>query len=154
MGDEGEGRITDVESADSSVEESLAAFERALRCTIATVEENGGRLWIMKSVPLQVYNVPRALLNAQSEGLAPENLGITVAEHREQQAQVNLVIDRVALETGLRVLDPTPYLALENGRTRVELNGMPLYLDKNHIDPFIGAPLLRPMFMTAFVGEE
>lgn len=124
---------------------SLEVFERALQQTVQRIEAAGAQPWIMLTVPHQHQHVPRRLIAAAADGIDPKMLGVTVAEHRETQGPVNNVIHRVARGSKLRVLEPLDYLTLDNGRTQIEVEGAPAYLDGSHIDPIVGAALLRPL---------
>jgi peptidoglycan/LPS O-acetylase OafA/YrhL len=123
--------------------------EDLLRATIAAVEERGAKVWLMRQVPFQAINVPRALARAVLLGRDPSAIGTTVEEHQEMTAQSNGIIDRVAsVAPNLVVLDPIPYLS-RDGHCIAEESGEALYYDRQHLT-VLGARLLEPMFAAAF----
>ena len=143
--EDGDGQLLATGASAASTPSSLELFESALLETVHRLEAAGTQPWLLSSVPLQNQHIPRALLAASRDGRDLAAIGVTALEHRERQRQVDEVIERVANATTLRVLDPTPYLSLDNGHTRVEVDGAPAYRDTNHLDPRTGVPLIRPL---------
>jgi peptidoglycan/LPS O-acetylase OafA/YrhL len=125
------------------------------RCLLATLDILKGsctRIWVMRDVPIQRWNVPDALASAIWHGDDPEKLGLPLAEYRaEFQHQDPVFQGLTRLFPQVTVLDPTDLFVSTNNLCRVESGGKALYCDKDHLT-VAGAMLLRPLFEPIFAN--
>ena len=123
---------------------------RDLITTIDTFKNSGTRIWIMRTVPDQPLNVPKALAATAFYGGNPEELGPTLSEHlSESNSRRQDSIFEGLNAPGITVLDPTKLFVNQIGRCRVAEGGEALYRDHHHITVH-GAMMLRPLFEPAF----
>ncbi|UXZ22597.1 acyltransferase [Pseudomonas sp. YeP6b] len=109
-------------------------FADGLSALVQQIRASGHRVWLVKEVPLQDFNVPYRLARLAMLGRPTDKEGLPLAEHLERQAYISRVFERIAAaDSGVRVLDPAPKLCDVNGWCRVELDGHSLYTDDNHL---------------------
>ena len=119
--------------------------------TISRLKDTDAKIWIVRQVPKQRWNVPRVLGVVVWRGGFPEKLGLSLAEYRDQFHHQDPIFEGLALEfPKVTVLDPTALLATNN-LCPVAENGESLYWDDNHLT-VAGAMLLRPLFESTFAG--
>jgi hypothetical protein len=122
-------------------------FESQLRETVQKLRALGLQVVLVKQVPFQKRSVPENLVNASRFGWDMNRIGVSVAEHLEQQKFVNAVIDSLAGD-GVTILDPLPLLR-DGDRTLIMRDGKSLYRDADHLS-ISGSRLLRPLFEPFF----
>lgn len=129
-----------------------ARLRRGLLDTISALKDSGARIWIMRQVPLQRWNVPRALASAVWHGGDPEELGLPLAEQREAYRLQDPIFEGLATRfPGVTVLDPTDLFVSPKNLCRVAEGGKALYCDTGHLT-VAGAMVLRPLFEPIFDG--
>jgi peptidoglycan/LPS O-acetylase OafA/YrhL len=122
-----------------------------LRTTIRQIRGAGAQVWIMKMVPKQEWNVPKALAGASIFGGNPEEMGISLTKHREASRHEDKIFDAIE-SPGVKVLDPTNFLVIHGNLCRVAKDGESLYVDNHHLS-VVGALLLQPMFQPLFTSS-
>jgi peptidoglycan/LPS O-acetylase OafA/YrhL len=127
-------------------------FAEGLKAQVQQLRASGHRVWLVKEVPLQDFNVPFRLARLAMLGRPTDKEGLPLAEHLERQAFISATFERMAAaDPGVRVLDPAPKLCDVNSWCRVELDGHALYTDDNHLS-IAGSRLvegfLEPFFRT------
>jgi peptidoglycan/LPS O-acetylase OafA/YrhL len=123
-------------------------FREALGKTIDELRATGARVFVMKDVPGQRFDVPRALAIAVARSRDPKTLGLPTSEYFASTKYENDLLDKMSGKSVI-VLDPVPLLADGAGICRVERNGRALYSDRHHLSTY-GAMQLRPLFETIF----
>lgn len=109
-------------------------FAEGLTALVQQLRTSGHRVWLVKEVPLQDFNVPYRLSRLAMLGRPTDREGLPVAEHLQRQAYISTVFEHIAAaDPEVRLLDPAPRLCDENGWCRVELGGQSLYTDDNHL---------------------
>ena len=109
-------------------------FTEGLSALVQQIRASGHRVWLVKEVPLQDFNVPYRLARLAMLGRPTDKEGLPLAEHLERQAYISSVFEHIAAaDSGVRVLDPAPKLCDMNGWCRVEFDGHALYTDDNHL---------------------
>lgn len=78
------------------------------------------------------------------QGKNTEGLGRSYESHLQQQATVNGIIDNIAQQEGVYVLDSTDILCGDHKTCRTEKDGESLYRDDNHLSP-LGAHYITGM---------
>jgi peptidoglycan/LPS O-acetylase OafA/YrhL len=124
-------------------------LQHALHETLRALRAAGADVWIMKQVPFQPVDVPRALAAAVIFGRPLDERALSLAAHRTAAAEQ----DRMFAELpalGVRVLDPLPFFSVAGSDvTKLASDGRSLYIDAHHLSVH-GAlrlvPLFEPMF--------
>ncbi len=137
--------ITDREGSDRDPTE---VFETYLTKMIKTLHEMGIQVIIMRQVPYQKRNPVELTFHAHRLDRDDDRLGVTSAEARAHHATANQIFDRLPKDQ-ITIIDPSPYLDMENGHTRIHVGGLPIYSDENHLVAR-GSRLLRPIFEPIF----
>ena len=114
-----------------------------LKATTLALQEAGAKVWIVKDVPYQSDDVPKALARATLEG---KSLDIGVSQ--EENAKVSQTEDGMlapAAASGATILDATPYFFTGRKTCLVMTEGRSLYSDHEHLTPR-GALFIRDLF--------
>jgi peptidoglycan/LPS O-acetylase OafA/YrhL len=119
-------------------------LRRGLIATINALQGSGTRIWILKQIPTQRWDVPRALAHAVFIGRDPDEVGLPLAEHREASRRMDPIFSEVA-SPDVVILDPAGLFVNRAGLCRAAEGGKALYRDSNHLT-VLGAMLLRPLF--------
>ena len=129
-------------------------LRRALLATIAALKESGTRVWVMKDVPHQNFNVPNALASAGFFGRDPESLGLPATQERDALRAMAPLFDGID-DPDVTFLDPADLFFSPQGFYRVAAGGYALYRDNHHLSTH-GAMLLRPLFEPIFekIGQK
>ena len=140
--------IVDDNSTVVAPRESKAALRRGLARTIAALEAEGVRVWVLAQVPLQTGAPTRQLAYAVWWGRHPPT-GVSIADHRNRQANVSEVLDSLSSHD-VCVLDPSLYCFDSEGNSRIGNEESSFYADEDHLSN-VGAdilirPLLEPVF--------
>lgn len=123
-----------------------ALFTEKLRGLLSDLAARSVRALIVLSPPELRFDLGKCLLRLPADKCAS-----TRAAHLDHQRRIRSIVTELAAEfpDGLKVFDPTD-LFCPSEVCRVELDGAPLYLDSNHLNPrgsrYVGqrlAPLLR-----------
>ena len=135
-----------------TIDGGTVRLRRGLLDTINALKETGTRIWLMRQVPQQRWNVPNALAFAVWHGGDPKELGLPLAEHREAYCLQDPIFDGLAPKfPGVTILDPTDLFVSTNSLCRVAEGGKALYCDTGHLT-VAGAMELRPLFEPIFGG--
>jgi peptidoglycan/LPS O-acetylase OafA/YrhL len=119
-------------------------FRPSLRETVAALLETGVRVVILRDVPIQEGGTGSLIAAPLQRGTNLEDLGVTLAEHREYQRSADEALIELAGEF-VTLADPTPFLLDDTGRCRIVMNGECLYSDRHHLS-LVGAHRLKPFF--------
>ena len=126
-------------------------FEAAMLETVRRLSGDGTRVWILLDVPMQDFAVAKALaFHSMHPTLLrdPRRLAVTLKEHRQNNRVIKQLVPALAA-AGARVLDPSVQLFNPDGVSRIEVKGMPLFKDGNHLTRG-GALDLYGLFAPAF----
>lgn len=119
--------------------------------TIDALRDTGATIWILREVPTQRWNVPDVLASTVWRGQDVGNLGLPIAEYRQQFHRQSQIFEGISTRfPGVALLDPTDLL-VSNNLCRVVKNGQALYTDDNHLT-VAGAMLLKPLFDPIFAS--
>ncbi len=123
--------------------------EAALLATVRRLVGVGAVPWIFLDVPIQPFNVPKALARAEIFGEnIPSRSAVPSALNGVFRSDEKL-LDRI-VELGGRVIDPKPMFLDPKGEYYiVARDGVALYSDFHHLTPS-GAMLLLPLLREAF----
>jgi peptidoglycan/LPS O-acetylase OafA/YrhL len=109
-------------------------FNEGLKNLVQQIRASGHRVWLVKEVPLQDFNVPYRLSRLAMLGRPTDREGLPLAEHQQRQAYISSVFEQIAAtDPGVRLLDPATKLCDASGWCRVEHGGKSLYTDDNHL---------------------
>ena len=137
--------ITDREGSNRPPTE---VFEEYLTKMIQKLHDKGIQVWIMRQVPYQKRSPVELMFHAQRLGRDYDSLGLSIEETQAFHSTVNNIFNRLPKDQ-VTLLDPSPYFALKNGKTRIHLNGLPIYFDEDHLSQR-GARHLRPLLEQLF----
>ena len=127
-------------------------LRKGLVATLTALQNSGARIWIMRTVPKQRWDVPRALALAVLHGRNPEEISLPIAICRKELQLRDPIFKELTQKfCNLTVLDPTALFEYSNNLCRLEKDGKALYWDDGHIS-VAGAMLLRPLFEPIFQG--
>jgi hypothetical protein len=122
------------------------------RCLLETLDvlmKSGVRVFLMKTVPKQRWNVPRVLGIVAWRGGDPEKFGLPLSEHYRQSSSWDAIMEGISEQySDVMVLDPTGLFVTDN-LCRAADSGRALYQDEHHLT-VEGAMLLRPLFEPTF----
>lgn len=104
-------------------------------------------VYMVRPIPEMGFDVPKTLSRRMIFG-KNNDLSIPIEDYRKRNAWVWAAQDAARDQCGIKILDPTPYLC-HDGRCYGSQNGMPLYVDDDHLSEF-GNKLLVPMFAEVF----
>ncbi len=119
--------------------------QAGLNATVVSLRKKGVTVWVLRDVPQQSCDVPRALTQCILAGTDPKTLGTPLAKHKETQAFANAAIDATLADGDIIAFDPTVYFVDAAGVCRAERDGHALYYDDSHLTVY-GAMQLRPLF--------
>jgi peptidoglycan/LPS O-acetylase OafA/YrhL len=125
-------------------------FEADLLKTIHAFHSRGIHVIVIRDIPIQNGDTPRLLINAVLKGQTTDRVGVSLVQHIQNNSQVNIVFDRIALaEREVIFVDPTPCFDDGNGFLRAEFEGVSMYRDRDHLS-IEGSLRLRPLFLETF----
>jgi peptidoglycan/LPS O-acetylase OafA/YrhL len=104
-------------------------------------------VYLVRPIPELRRNVPRSMGMALLRG-SRERISISLDEYYSRNRFVWEAQDAARAQCGVHILNPLQYLC-SDGRCWGDEDGMPLYIDDNHLNER-GAALLLPMFEIAF----
>jgi hypothetical protein len=121
----------------------------SMRETIIAMRDTGARIWILREVPIQRWNVPDVLASAVWREQYTGDLGLPITEHLKTWQRQSPIFEGISTEfPGVIILDPTDLL-VKDDLCVVLKSGKALYCDDNHLT-VAGAMLLRPLFEPVF----
>ncbi len=127
-------------------------FESCMLNTIRSLRSMGIEVLLVRDVPDQKCDPPKAIHQAMRDNKNVEFLGEMLSDHRVTQSLADAVLLQMATE-GAMVLDPASYLSDETGRCRLVIEGKCMYWDNDHLT-VSGAHRLIPLFRRAFAETQ
>ncbi len=122
-----------------------------LAATVRALREAGARVWIMKDVPVQPVDVPKAMAIALRKGSSGD-VGITKANYLISSGLEDEML-RAAATNGATILNPEPYFFRNRETCLLMSSGYPLYSDNNHVSNR-GAMMLMDLFDPIFEAND
>lgn len=136
--------IADSESRAVTPEEAQQALERRLASTIQELRKAGVSVWIIKQVPEQRSAPNRALAVAELLSWQLGLKGVSLADHRRRQFNVNRILATQEAED-VRFCDPAEFSFDPTGNSRIAEHGQCYYIDADHLSPLGAEKLLGAM---------
>jgi hypothetical protein len=133
-------RLVDDEGASASPRENLAKFENAFTALVTQLTRAGKRVVIVGPVPEPTFNVPHQLY-VEGFGFAPE--GKQAADYQSRHRTILAFFQRFKAVPGVIMIWPAEALCRTTCYTAQ--NGVPIYLDHNHLT-FNQATHLAPLY--------
>lgn len=119
-------------------------YAENLQKTVTAIRALGSNVWLVKQVPSHPFEPPKHLTVLAMQGKNTEGLGRSYEDHLQHQQAVNRIIDDIARQDGVYVLDATEILCSDHKVCITELGGHSLYRDDNHLSP-LGARYIKAM---------
>lgn len=127
------------------------SLSRGLSDTLDVLRATGAKIWIMRQVPKQPWDVPDALASTVWRGQNTGDLGLPIKGNLQEFQRQSAIFEEISTRfPGVAIFDPTDLLA-SGGLCRVVKDDKALYCDDNHLT-VAGALLLRPLFEPIFTG--
>ncbi len=124
-----------------TVASAREVLRRSLAATVARLEGRGATVWIVGQVPYQRYQMPTAIAASYLRG-GDGDLGVGRAAHARRQEPFREALRDPAL-SGVRFVDPAPFLFPAGERSQVVVDGVSVYTDDNHLSED-GLDLIEP----------
>ncbi len=125
-----------------------AEFKDDLIQTVRAIMNSGAQVYVLKTVPIPGFDVPRLAAITALRGGDFESMGITKAQHQQSRAPLEQTFEQLA-QMGATVLDPAEYFLNSRGIYGAMRNDDVLYFDTDHLTEE-GAALLKPLFKPLF----
>ena len=138
--------LSDADSGAASVAENRRTFTRSLLRTVEHFTRAGRRVILIGPVPEVSQPVPETLFRARRFG-GTTDFGPSLAEFRSRQDAALAALEQAAQLPLVTVVYPSEVLCRE--RCAVERDGLPLYVDDNHLS-YPGLALMKPLLQQAF----
>ena len=126
-------------------------YRQVIEKSVEMIRATGARVWLVKQVPTQSFEPTKDLAVLAMKGENTVGLGKSYEEHLKELAYTNSILDKLAEQDGIYIIDPVPILCADHKVCRTEHDGWSLYRDDNHVSTK-GALLLKPM-MKAFIEK-
>lgn len=110
-----------------------ARFEQGIRKSIERLQQAGKQVWLLAPIPSYGYPVPAALWQRQRRGQDPATQGLRVAQFEHRQADALRLVQRLATQTGVRLLSVSDALCRQGVCRVLDDAQHPLYFDDNHL---------------------
>jgi hypothetical protein len=125
-----------------------------MRSDLQKMRDAGLRIHVMSSVPNDPSYDPQLRAKNVIAGQSLDMSGLSLARHRERVSNEDRILgDAVSgFTSNVFRLDPAIYFCDEMN-CRWHKDGVPLYLDSNHLT-FTGGEVLRPMLLGLFEGRK
>ncbi|MFJ2711234.1 acyltransferase family protein [Pseudomonas sp. NPDC087346] len=125
----------------------------ALKAQVAELRDAGVQVWLFKEVPLQHKSFINRLTSLARIGRSAEGLGRPLNEHlARQQFFTDLFNSMSAVDSGVHVLDPTPFMC-KDGLCVIDVDGHSQYKDADHLSD-MGSARLSPLFAPILLGTS
>jgi peptidoglycan/LPS O-acetylase OafA/YrhL len=135
----------------SLTEEQFAAGFREMAYDFKAL---GVRLWVVREVPLQSFDIPVRLTKLALNGGRTTGIGRNYSDYKQQQRLINPLFDSLESDY-FRTLNPAGLICSDGKRCIAAYGGHSLYKDDDHLSVYgakFVAPALRPIFETVLVG--
>lgn len=127
-------------------------FKSNLVSTVNTLLASGVRVYLLKDVPDQGFDVPRVAALVSKYGGDLDLLGVSREKHATANIQLEQTFDKIS-QMGATLLDPAEYFLNSNGLYGAVRNNQAFYTDGNHLT-VAGARLLLPLFQPIFQNQQ
>jgi hypothetical protein len=95
-------------------DQTTQLLRRGLLDTIDALKGTGVRIWIMRDVPIQPWNVPKVLASTVwHERGKPEQLGLSLAEYRAEFQRQDPIFEGIATAPGITILEQLCFALIE-----------------------------------------
>jgi peptidoglycan/LPS O-acetylase OafA/YrhL len=119
-----------------------------LLLTVRAVMRAGARVYVLRDIPDQDFDLPRLITHAALYNGDLEKVGITREQHQMANRAFNQTFEQIT-QMGATVLDPADYFLNRNGLYGVVQNDQLLYWNGDHLTEegsMVLAPLFEPIF--------
>ncbi len=134
-------------SNSQGIPSGMHAFPDALKATFEMLSRRDSRIWVVGEVPEIGWDVPFVMGRSSVSG-RPLPPAPDLRTYRDANDRFNRVLAGLKEFYSIQELDMGPVFCSPQGECRIEINGMPLYLDDNHLN-LAGARYTIPFFLKA-----
>lgn len=135
--------LVDDQQAAASASSNKEVFERALRRSLDRMRSDGRHIVVLESVPEIAVSVPDALAQLAVLGRAVDEIAPGIELYRQRQAGTHAIFARAATDYPMFATVPVSDALCPQARCRVEMEGLSLYYDDNHLSAH-GVSLIEP----------
>lgn len=128
-----------------------AEFKDDLIQTVRAIMNSGAHVYVLKTVPIPGFDVPRLAAITALRGGDFESMGITKDLHQQSRAPLEQTFEQLA-QMGATVLEPAEYFLNSRGIYGAMRNDDVLYFDTDHLTEK-GAELVVPLFRPLFQAK-
>lgn len=143
--------LADEQTREISRATSQMTFERGLSRTLSELHSMGVNVWFLEQVPELTVAAPSALVRLSIAGRPLDHLAPTLDSHKERQAYVSEVLDRLEAEFEFTRIDPASQICAAQ-KCAMQHSGRSLYYDHHHLSGFGAQYLiseLKPILVRA-----
>jgi peptidoglycan/LPS O-acetylase OafA/YrhL len=133
---------------DGTVFKGKQALEKGLRHTVETLQKNGVRVWIVKTVPVYNSIIPTMLAKNLYFNKDNKNLERRFQDVLDGRSATDEIFSELEKQ-GVSLLDPVQKLCVQGGDCIPEINGNSLYMDGTHLSVY-GALWVQDIFKPFF----
>lgn len=132
----------------SAAQQALADFEQL----VARLVRSGRRVYIILSSPTSPLFIPHSLIPAADRlglhvggeiSIEPQRRSVDAVAFEAYVAPVARRLQAIALRSGARAIDPQDYLCDGSSCPAASPEGIPVYVDSNHVRPFFALERAR-----------
>lgn len=118
--------------------------------TFCALAENNP-VYILKPTPELKLHVPNIMGRSLLLNGKDKRVSISMSEHAERNQAAFRLLDKVAKQCDITLLDPIHYLC-DSERCHGDINGLPIFYDDDHLN-VRGADSLKPLFEQMFLNK-
>lgn len=127
----------------AGIENNAQLVSKGLERLVARLDSRGISVTIIAGIPEIGWDVPDLVLasgfKGSVDGFAPD-----LDSYKSRNARANKILERVSTEFGAKLINPADTLC--NSVCQIQLGGVPIYRDDDHLSDF-GARWLIPKLM-------
>lgn len=138
--------IRDAHAVATTPAEAKAAFERALKRTVALIRESGAEVYVVAQAPQQSAD-PFVWLRHAVVARRSIPSGVSRRDHFDRQANV---MDVLSDTPDVRLIDPAETCFAGRHRSQIADKSGSYYCDDDHLSPHGARRLLTPLFSPLF----
>lgn len=130
----------------------LRAFQTVYLRTLCNIAKNR-TVYVAQPIPEMRTNVLKSLQMQKHFLNNLSDITLPIEQYYERQEFMLHTMALAQMQCGVKLLDPVPYLCPDGEVCMGSKNGVPLYVDDNHLS-YEGSELLTPLFEPMFTSPQ